>query len=77
MLIPEVYLLSQTDVVCKSYHTLIVFSNSEKVKGLKKVNDDISMTSPTTPHDANLDQWQCDKWQQLTGQMWMADPIRI
>jgi hypothetical protein len=35
------------------------------------------MTSPKTPHDADLDQWQCDKWQQLTGQMWMADPIRI
>ena len=46
-------------------------------KDWKKVNVDASMTSPMTRHDADLDQWQCDMWQQLTRKMWMVDPIRI
>jgi hypothetical protein len=54
---------------------LLLFSQTtKKSKDWKNVNADVSMTSPTTPHDADLDQWQCDKWSQLTGQI---DPIRI
>jgi hypothetical protein len=49
---------------------------AKKSKDWKKVNADVNMMIPTTPHDADLDQWQCDMWQQFTRQMWMEDQLR-
>ena len=39
------------------------FAKQLKSQQEKKVNVDVSMTSPMTPHDADLEQWQCVKWQ--------------
>jgi hypothetical protein len=35
------------------------------------------MTSPKTLHEADVAEVGVDKWRSVTGQMWMADPIRI
>jgi hypothetical protein len=50
MMISTIYLLSQMDVVCESYHTLTVFPNRSKVNRStgKKVNFDVALRHVAT-----------------------------